>query len=185
MYASAVIMPIGCGLITTFKVDTGEGIWIGFQILVGFGIGLGMQQGALAAQTVLSRKDVPTGVSLMFFTQMLAGAIFVSVAQNSFDTKLVSGLTQLVHGLSPEEIVNTGATDLRDVVPPGQLRSILVAYNLALREVFVVATSIGCLSIFGALLVEWRSVKGKAGPTGGKHASEKKKQEDVSPEVKA
>ena len=186
MYASAVIMPIGCGLITTFKVDSGEGIWIGFQVLVGLGIGLGMQQGALAAQTVLSRKDVPTGVSLMFFTQMLAGAIFVSVGQNSFDSKLVSGLTQLVHGLSPGEIVNTGATNLRGVVPPQRLGPILVAYNLALRQVFLVATSVGCLSIFGALLVEWRSVKGKAGPTGGKHAAEKKKQEDVGgPEIKA
>ena len=68
MYVAAVLMPLGCGLITMFKVDTSEGIWIGFQIVVGIGIGCGMQQPSLAAQTVMKKKDVPTGVSLMFPT---------------------------------------------------------------------------------------------------------------------
>jgi MFS family permease len=185
LYASAVVMPIGCGLITTFKVDTGEGVWIGFQVLVGIGIGMGMQQSALAAQTVLSKKDVPTGVSLMFFTQMLAGAIFISVGQNVFDSKLVSGLVALIHGLSPHDIANTGATDLRKVVPASQLPQVLEVYNSAVRQSFIVATAIGSLCIFGALLVEWRSVKGKAGPEGGKHASAKKSEVPDSPEVKA
>lgn len=185
MYASAIIMPIGCGIITMFNVSTGEGTWIGFQIVVGFGIGCGMQQAALAAQTVMAKKDVPTGVSLMFFTQMLAGAIFISVGQNVFDSKLVSGLVQLVHGLSPLEVVNTGATDLRKVVPANHLHEVLVAYNSAVRMPFIVATGTSSMAILGVLLVEWRSVKGKGGPKGGKQVSEKKAEEASSPEVKA
>ena len=185
MYISGLIMPIGAGLITMFTVDTGKGKWIGFQILAGFGIGMGMQQGALAAQTVLSKKDVPTGVSLMFFCQMLGGAIFVSVGQNVLDSKLVSGLTELVQGLSPEDIVNTGATELRSAVPAPVLLKVLVAYNSALRETFIVATAIGALAILGSLLVEWRSVKGKGGPTGGKKTgSKEKKGQPAEEEVK-
>lgn len=184
MYLSAVIMPIGCGLITTFKVDTGEGMWIGYQVLVGIGIGVGMQQGNLAAQTVMAKKDVPTGVSLVFLMQMLAGAIFISVGQNVFDSKLVAGLVDLVHDLSPAEIVNTGATDLRNVVPKDQLPQVLELYNSALRQTFVVGTAVGSLAILGALLVEWRSVKGKPGPKGDKKASEEKK-EASSEEAKA
>lgn len=34
------IMSVGAGLLTTFQVDTGEGKWIGYQILHGFGMGL-------------------------------------------------------------------------------------------------------------------------------------------------
>ena len=175
MLVSAVLMPIGAGLITIFNPKTTEGVWIGFQILVGFGIGLGMQQSTLAAQTVLRKEDVPTGVTLMFFCQMLGGAIFVSVGQNVFDSHLVSGLVSVVHGLSPETIVNTGATQLRGIVPPQELDKILVVYNSALRETFVVATAMGALSILGALLVRWRSVKGKGGPEGKNSASEDKK----------
>lgn len=34
---------IGVGLMTTFKVDTSSGKWIGYQVIAGFGRGLGMQ----------------------------------------------------------------------------------------------------------------------------------------------
>jgi MFS family permease len=173
MYASAVIMPLGCGLITMFKVNTSEGVWIGFQIVVGLGIGFGMQQPSLAAQTVMPKKDVPTGVSLMFFTQMLAGAIFISVGQNVFDSKLVGGLIALVHGLSPLEVVNTGATDLRKVVPANQLPEVLEVYNSALRMPFIVATAISSLCILGALPMEWRSMKEKGGPRESKKSLDK------------
>lgn len=161
--ASSMLMPIGAGLIATFTVDTGSAKWIGYQILVGLGIGVGMQQGTLAAQTVLKRKDVPLGVALMFFVQQLGGAIFVSVGQNSFDDKLVQGLRDLVPGFDPTK---TGATALRGLVPKGDLRGVLVVYNGAVRQVFVVGVVMACLSALGSFGLEWRSVKGKQGPTG-------------------
>lgn len=184
MFVSACIMPIGAGLITTFGLHTSEGIWIGYQIIAGFGMGMGMQQGALAAQTVLNKKDVPTGVSLMFFCQMLGGAIFVSVGQNVFDSNLVKGLTSIVHGLDPSEIVNTGATDLRNIVPANDLQGVLVAYNAALRKAFIVATVMAGVSIFGAALVRWRSVKGVAGPGGNRPASKDLQKPAVEAEEK-
>ncbi|RMX99898.1 hypothetical protein D0868_09303 [Hortaea werneckii] len=155
--ASAIIMPIGAGLPK----------WIGFQILFGFGVGLGMQQATMAAQTVLRKQDVPTGVALLFFAQQLGGAIFVSVGQNVLNSKLVSGIIRLVPGLSPERILNTGATELRRIVPAQDLQGVLVAYNSALRQVFIVATTMACLAALGAFGLEWRSVKAKEG-SGGK-----------------
>jgi len=44
MIASSVLMAIGAGLLTTFKVNTGHAEWIGYQALFGIGVGLGMQQ---------------------------------------------------------------------------------------------------------------------------------------------
>ena len=185
---SACIMPIGAGLITTFKVNSGEGVWIGYQVLFGIGLGTGMQQGAIAAQTVLNKKDVPTGVSLMFFTQMLGGAIFVSVGQNVFDSHLVSGLIGVVRDLNPEIIVNTGATDLRNIVPVKDLHEVLVVYNSALRQVFLVATAMGSVAILGGLLIEWRSVKGEQGDAGKKpksSGSDQSKSTEAEVEAKA
>lgn len=62
MLASSVLMSIGAGLLSTFAVDTGSPRWIGFQVIFGVGVGLGMQQVMLAVQTVLPAKDVPTGM---------------------------------------------------------------------------------------------------------------------------
>jgi len=163
-YLSVILMPIGAGLISTWNINTGSGKWIGYQILLGLGVGAGMQQGNMAAQTVLTGKDVPLGVALMMFCQQLGGAIFVSVGQNVFSSKLVGGLTDLVDGLSAQDVVNTGATELRLIVPADQLAAVLSVYNAALRQVFVVGVAMACLAAIGAFALDWRSVKGKQGP---------------------
>lgn len=158
MIASAVVMSIGAGLITTWTPDTLHPKWIGYQVLFGFGLGMGMQQASLAAQAVLPRKDAPIGIALVMFCQQLGGAIFVSVGQSVFTNQLVKGLKN-VAGISPAVVVNTGATDIRDVVDPSNLRRVLVAYNGALTKTFTVALAMSCLSIIGALCIEWKNIK--------------------------
>jgi hypothetical protein len=59
MYCATVLMAIGGGLLTTLKVNTGEGMWIGYQIIFGLGSGAGFQQPLIAAQTVLPLDDIP------------------------------------------------------------------------------------------------------------------------------
>jgi hypothetical protein len=100
LYASSVLMAVGAGLLATLKVDSGPARWIGYQIVFGLGVGLGMQQPMIAAQTVLELADVPVGTSIIIFTQTLGqcfdflsltpltrshlpgGALFISVGQN-------------------------------------------------------------------------------------------------------
>ncbi len=169
MIASSILMSIGAGLITTFERDTGHAKWIGYQTLYGLGVGLGMQQAGMAAQTVLSKQDIPTGTALMFFAQSLGGALFISVGQNVFTSRLVSGLAT-VSGLDPIIVVTTGATDLRNVVAPEDLGSVLSAYNNALTNTYDVALAVSCFSIVGALAMEWKSVKGQRHGHGAKSA---------------
>jgi MFS family permease len=160
MIASSVIMPIGAGLIYTFNLNTTTGQWIGYQILIGLGVGVGMQQGSIAAQTVLKKKDVAMGVSLVMFTQQFGGAIFVSVGQNVFTNSLVQGILDLnLPGITPGLIVSTGATNLRGLATGEPFDEVLGAYNRALQQVFLVAVVLACLSCFGAAALEWKSVK--------------------------
>lgn len=42
MIANGVIMSIGAGLITTFTSKTIHARWIGYQVIFGYGLGLGM-----------------------------------------------------------------------------------------------------------------------------------------------
>ena len=160
--ASAVVMSTGAGLITLFKVDTSQAAWVGFQFLYGFGVGLGFQQGGVAAQAVLQFKDVSIGTATVLFLQLLGGALFVSVAQNVFTNHLVSGLLSLnLPNFDPQVIVHAGATNLRSVVDPSRLPEVLIQYNAALVKTFQIALIMSCLSIFGAVGIEWKSVKGQ------------------------
>ncbi|KAK9778021.1 putative Rubrofusarin-specific efflux pump aurT [Seiridium cardinale] len=159
----SILANVGAGLMSTFRANTPQSIWIGYQVLFGFGIGLGQQQAGLAAQTVLPTKDVPAGVSIKFFGQQLGGAVFVSAAQNIFSNRLVSGLSSLGLDIDPKAIVNLGATELKNYVGPENLQDVLVIYNNAIDQVFMLAAILAGLSLLGALLTEWKSIKGQSG----------------------
>jgi MFS family permease len=149
---------IGSGLLTTLEIDTSEGIWIGFQIVYGFGLGCCAQAPNMAAQTVLPREDVAIGASLMFFGQQLFGAIFTTVGQSTLDNQLTDRLANFPN-ITPELIQNTGATELLNLIPTEDHTAVLNAYNDSLRVCFRVALILACTSILGALFMEWRSVK--------------------------
>lgn len=170
MYGSVVLASIGAGLLTTFHEDTNHSKWIGYQVLFGLGIGMGMQQSGLAVQTVLKHKDVPTGSALMFFWQSLGGTIFVSVSQNIFLDKFVKNLAKLPRGsIDPKTLMETGATNIRKIVKPEDLDAVLEAYNDALMQgPMLVGVIIICLAIFGALGMEWKSTKKNLPPKGVK-----------------
>ncbi len=159
MLIGSTIMSVGCGLLTTFTSTTDHPRWIGYQALYGIGIGFGFQQSAVGAQTVLPRKDVSTGSSLMMFTQSLGGAISVSIGSNVFTSGVVSGLAG-VPNLSIGAVLNTGPTDLQSVIPPQYLKIALQAYNNGLINAFRVGLAFSCVSILGAVFMEWVSVKG-------------------------
>ncbi|CAK5276200.1 unnamed protein product [Mycena citricolor] len=161
MILSSILMGVGAGLLSTFTATTGHAHWIGFQIIYGLGVGFGMQQTIIAAQTVLELKDIATGTSLLMFIQTLGGALFVSVGENVFTNKLVSGIATHAPHVDPALILRAGATSLRNTVPAADLPGVLIAYNDALVSAFYVSVAMGALSLFGALGMEWKSVKGK------------------------
>ncbi|KAJ7901178.1 putative efflux pump antibiotic resistance protein [Mycena olivaceomarginata] len=161
MIASSVILAVGCGLISTLKIDSGHTKWIPYQFIAGVGVGLGQQQPMLAAQAVLDLKDIPIGTSIIMFAQTLGGALFISIGQNVFTNKLVSGLISSVPSVSPALVLAAGATSLKNAVPPEFLQDVLVVYNKALVSAFYVAIAMASLSLVGALVVEWKSIKGK------------------------
>ncbi len=161
MIGSSVLMAIGAGLLSTFKVGTGHSMWIGYQALFGLGVGMGMQQPLIAAQTVCDIHDVPTATAVTNFCLTLGGALFISVGQNIFSNRLLTDLAANVPNIDPSVILNIGATSLRSAIDPGNLSGVLEAYNSAIASTFYVSVAMAAFSIVGSLGMEWKSVKGK------------------------
>jgi MFS family permease len=163
MFAPVTLGAAGAGLIYTWNVDTPSSKWIGYQILFGVGVGLGIQQPMVAVQAALNSADVPTGTALIVFAENFGGSIFVSVAQNVFSNKLASKV-QHISGISPMQIVNTGATDLTSLTQdPAALGIIKIAYNDALSQAFLVAVILLSIAAIGAAGVRWKSIKTRSG----------------------
>ncbi|EEQ33880.1 hypothetical protein McanCB56680_006470 [Microsporum canis] len=160
-------MTIGAGLLTTLQTHSSSGTWIGYQILYGFGIGFCFQTPILATQTVLPKQQVPIGMALMFFGQLLGASIFVSVGENILNNQLqkrLSGISELPPGF----IGSSGATTFLNSVRPDQRETALIAYNEALRKVFQVGLILSCLGVLGIYSLEWKSVKKPGNPGSGK-----------------
>ncbi|KAG6020202.1 hypothetical protein E4U41_002923 [Claviceps citrina] len=166
------VMAVGAGLLTTWQIDTNQGKLIGYQILFGFGMGLCFQTPNLAVQTVLPRPEVPMGIALMFFGQLLSAAVFVAVGQNVLANQLLNRLAGLdgfdkLKGL----ILSGGVTSVVDAVPTEQKLTVLKAYNEALREVFVIGLVMSCLAVLGTSCMEWKNILKKPAPKPAAEAS--------------
>lgn len=161
MIFSSIIMTIGAGLLSTLEVDSNHSKWIGYQAMFGIGLGLGMQQPMIVAQTALKAEDVPSGTAIVMFAQTLGGSIFISVAQNIFQNQLFQNLQTYAPGAPAAQVVGAGATLVRSVVSGPLLQRVLIAYNAAIAQTFYVAVAMGALSLVGPIFVEWLSVKGK------------------------
>ena len=158
MIASAILVPIGAGILSLLKPTTNHSEWIGFQVLFGFGVGVGFQQPNVAVQTVLARADVPTGIAVIFFALGMGATVSVAMGQSILDNKLISGLSG-IKGFDPHAVVEAGATQLRNVLPARYLPQVLQVYNNALRDVFYISVAFGSMAIFGALGIEWKNIQ--------------------------
>lgn len=126
---------------------------------------MGLELPNIAVQAVLPEKDVSTGTSLIVFARSLGGAIFVSAGQTVFSNHIVSGMLSRVPELDPSVIIQSGAANLQQTVSRTTLgrvdivARVLKVYNDAILQTFVVALALACVSIVGAVGVEWRTVK--------------------------
>jgi hypothetical protein len=161
MFAPITLGAAGAGLIYTWDIDTPTSRLIGYQILFGVGVGLGIQQAIVAVQAGSKNVDIPSGIALLCFAENFGGAVFVSVAQNLWANKLAEKL-QNIANIDPDRVVKIGATEITSLTQdPDTLRAIRVAYNDALSQPFLVALILLCIATIGTLGVDWKNLKAK------------------------
>ncbi|PVH78006.1 MFS general substrate transporter [Cadophora sp. DSE1049] len=141
------------------------GAWIGYQIIFGAGIGMTLEQCSIAIQTALPEKQIPAGTSLSVLVRSLGGSIAVAICQNVFERKLRSNLEDVLPGVDLSFISGSGATTLVQKAnaalggDAGAVEKVLLLYNDALVQTFLVALVLAACTFLMALLVEWKSVK--------------------------
>lgn len=167
LISSTAIAAIGTGLITLYDVHISTGKWIGYQIVVGAGIGAGLQIPMTAVQTVLKPEDIPVGTAAITFFQTLGGAIFIAVGQSVFQNGLIEGIRAHAPGVDPSAIISAGATEMRHVlIILGQLDrldDVIQAYMNGLRDTYRVSLALMVAAFVAACFVEWKSVKKSEG----------------------
>ena len=168
MIAGSVWMSVGSGMLSRLTLNTPSALVIVFPALFGVGVGLSFQQPLIAAQTVLSKRDTPTGMSIMVFAQTLGAAMTLSVGEAVFLNRLRTNLEQDL-GLHIEDAMVLSRGGLSEIVsqlPKEKMPLLAAVKSKVVTQTFYVAVSLAALSIVGALLMEWKSVRALEEPTG-------------------
>lgn len=162
---SMILFTVGSALITTFTLNTPLRIWLGYQIIAGLGVGVGFQLGIVVVQTILPQEDIPVATACVQFFQSFGGAIFLAVAQTLFQNGLIDGVRQNAPGLDPEIFINSGASQVRQVLAAlGQeqfTEAVLTAYLTGLRHAFYITVACAACAFLSACGLSWVNMKKK------------------------
>ncbi|OLN88004.1 putative HC-toxin efflux carrier TOXA 1 [Colletotrichum chlorophyti] len=157
MIIGTVLASTGAGMLYNFYPTIEEAKWIGYQVLFGLGAGAGVQQSIVGVQLALKPEDIAYGTSAIILVNTIGGAIFISVAQNLFLSR-IQRLTELIPGVDRTTMLN-GFGFLRQSLTPEQLGIALQEYNAGLRSVFLLLLILSCLTVLGWLFLEWIPLK--------------------------
>ncbi|KAE9392263.1 MFS general substrate transporter [Gymnopus androsaceus JB14] len=163
LWVGNVIMIVGCGMLSTLDVDSPLSHWLGYQIILGAGTGLGSQVPFLSIQVELKPADTPLGLSIIMVGNSLGGAVAISLAQSVFVNSLVKNIIRYAPGLNPNTITQTGITDIPKLgLPPAVLESITQAFARAVQSTFIPPIAFTGLCALVGLFIERRNVKGRS-----------------------
>lgn len=161
MVIGSVLATIGCGLIYMFELDTGSSKWIGYQIVVGVGLGLGVQIPIIVNQASVAPSDLSSVSAVTLFVQTLGGAIWIAAGQAAFVNKLVQRLPELAPGVDIALVVATGASELRKTFDAKDITGILDAYMDGLKLSFLLCIVLAGVGMIVSMFMKWVNLKGK------------------------
>ncbi|KAJ4303017.1 hypothetical protein N0V90_001908 [Kalmusia sp. IMI 367209] len=166
--AGSAISALGNGLVTMFSPITKTATWIGYQIILGCGRGIGMQMGIIAIQNVLPPQKIPVGIAFMIFCQNFAGAIFTVAAEVIFTQQLQKQIKAHAPSVSIEAALAAGASSsaVRALVPAGssELVGVLLAFANSVDKVFFLLMACCLIGLVAAFGMGWVDTRRKQAP---------------------
>lgn len=161
MVGCTVLSSIAYGLLSLFAPGTSTGDWIGFQIILGVGRGMGLQMPLIAVQALIAPKDVPITNALVVFSGTFLGALYLSFSDTIFTNSLRTQLPIDAPGVDAGRVILAGATGFRSFVSGDQLQGVLQAYSTSIDRVFYFVAAFAALSVFFASGMGWRDIRKK------------------------
>ncbi|KAI1454296.1 putative gliotoxin efflux pump [Annulohypoxylon moriforme] len=152
MIFGAILTTVGASLIYTLDIDSPASKWIGYQVILGMGVGIALEVPLVANQQDLPLSDIPTMVGMTLFFELLGGAIFVSAGQAIFSNGLLQKLEEIAPNISGIEVLEQGALNIRKIFGD-QIHSVLVSYMAGLQDTFLMALSCAAICVALAIVV--------------------------------
>lgn len=153
MLASSILTTIGSGLVLILDPDSTTVACVGYQIILGCGLGMSIQLSIVVCQNVVQACDLTRGNTLALWIQLLGGAMVLAIAQSAVANGLLAALPEHAPTVSPSSVIAAGPAELRRQFTQQQVHEVGLAYMSGLRNAFGIALGLSCTAFVFALLV--------------------------------
>ncbi|GAA5916994.1 hypothetical protein JCM8208_003424 [Rhodotorula glutinis] len=151
---------IGSGLLYTVDERSSMAKLIGYQILVGVGVGCVLQNTLIAVQAdCKDESEVPQRTAIVTFGQLVGGTIGIAIGSSIFGTRLGSALREFAPE-APFQLVRNSVEAI-PTLPVELQPGVVHAYALALRDVFIIGVAAGGCTSLCALMIRNLNIKGR------------------------
>ncbi|KAI1044918.1 hypothetical protein LB505_014380 [Fusarium chuoi] len=158
---SSIIVTIASGLFYTLDIGTSTGKWVGYQILAGFGYGVGLQVPVVISQAFAAPSDMAPVTSIIIFSRTIGGTFLITAAQSGFINQIIHQLSSTAPTIDPALVTETGATTLRQNFSGAELNSILHAYAWGIKVAFAITIAACGITVITSLFTKWTNIHHK------------------------
>ncbi|KAI1197699.1 MFS general substrate transporter [Nemania serpens] len=150
---------IGLGLLSTLTPSFLLARRVGFQVLVGFGMGCATTIPFIAVQSLIPLPQIPTVMSIVLFCQNLGGASFLTFAQTVFSQTFDQNIAKYAPTADSAAIEAAGATAFRKIVTAEELGGVLIAYASTIDNIWYLAAGAAVGAFITGMNMGWRDVR--------------------------
>ncbi|KAI1028374.1 hypothetical protein LB503_002150 [Fusarium chuoi] len=161
LVVSSIIVTIASGLFYTLGIGTSTGKWVGYQILAGFGYGVGLQVPVVISQAFAAPSDMAPVTSIIIFSRTIGGTFLITAAQSGFINQIIHQLSSTAPTIDPALVTETGATTLRQNFSGTELKSILHAYAWGIKVAFAITIAACGITVITSLFTNWTNIHHK------------------------
>ncbi|KAJ2555323.1 hypothetical protein EV175_002297 [Coemansia sp. RSA 1933] len=158
IWVGAILMATGNSLLLLLNQNSNNGERLGFLVITGLGLGLGVQTMIIAAQCAVTGLEMAATTTLVIFTRTLGGILSLSILSSVFNNRLRTEAAKLVaqypqyaqtilDSLNDQSILGKNKT-LPVEVREGMVRM----FQDALNKVFLALTPFSGLLVLSTLL---------------------------------
>ena len=182
MFIGSMLGTVAVGLLYTLDIGTSQAKWIGYQFFIGASLAFAIMHGLTIAQAYVANEDLTAVTAnllcmcfcdlfcskddslLTCFTvfQTLGGAFSVSAGQAAFTNRLLAVLPTKAPLVQPALVLLTGASQLRQAIPPNSLPGVLEAYMVGIKAAFAVAIAFAGVAFLCSLAIPTRRLPSHA-----------------------
>ncbi|CCT72579.1 related to major facilitator (MFS1) transporter [Fusarium fujikuroi IMI 58289] len=158
LVVSSIIVTIASGLFYTLDIGTSTGKWVGYQILAGFGYGVGLQVPVVISQAFAAPSDMAPVTSIIIFSRTIGGTFLITAAQSGFINQIIHKLSSTAPTIDPDLVTETGATTLRHNFSGAELNGILHAYVWGIKVAFAITIAACGITVITSLCTKWTNI---------------------------